>query len=368
MIELAFKSTLIFAFAAATNAMLRRSSAAQRHSVWMLAFLAIPLVALLPYVAVSVVLVIPVTAINEGAATGAVRRSVDYIAPLWRAGTVLLLLRLALSYIWFHHRRNRVTVPLAFGAFQPEILLPRAATAWPVALRTSVMLHEEAHIRRRDALAQLFAQIICAFIWLQPLAWYAARRAAEERERACDDLVVESGVEPTLYAGHLLDIARDSKRVPAVAVAMTRQSSLEVRLRAITDRSLSRAVLTSRWRLGLLVTLALVASGVSGLQGQQDDKVYAFGDKDIVAPKLTHKVEPVYAPEPKAHGIMGEVTLSFEIDREGKTRNIKVVEGLEPDLDKNAIAALSDWRFDPGTKDGKPVVCAGKIKFAFRLH
>src|SRR5689334_2693419 len=127
MIELAFKSTLIFALAAAATAMLRRSSAAQRHSVWMLAFLSIPLVALLPHVAVSVVPVIPVTAINEGAATGAVRRSVDYITPLWGAGTVLLLLRLALSYVWFHHRRNHVTVPLTFGAFRPEILLPGSA-------------------------------------------------------------------------------------------------------------------------------------------------------------------------------------------------------------------------------------------------
>jgi TonB family protein len=231
-----------------------------------------------------------------------------------------------------------------------------------------VILHEEAHIQRRDTLAQLFVQIVCALVWFQPLAWYAARRAAEERERACDDLVLASGVDTVLYAGHLVDIARESVRIPAAAMGMARPSSLEVRLRALTNRSLSRAPLTSRWRLGLMLGLATTALTVSGLRAQQNGPVYKSGDAGVVAPKLTHKVDAKYSPGAQARGVMGVVTLSFEVDKAGKPRNIKVVEGLDPELDKSAETAVGEYRFDPATKEGVPVAFAAVVRVGFRLQ
>src|SRR5215469_12242601 len=198
MIELTLKSTLIFGLAAGTNALLRRTSAAQRHAVWMLAFVSVPLLFLLPYLAAPVVPAMPIPVVSSGTGLGAevtAPRLLDYLKPLWVTGTLVLLLRLALSFVWLHYRRDMVTTPLTVGPLRPKINLPPSAAQWPIALRKSVMLHEQAHIRRRDASSQLFSQIVCAVIWFQPLAWYAARRAAEERERACDDLVLASGVD-----------------------------------------------------------------------------------------------------------------------------------------------------------------------------
>jgi TonB family protein len=115
----------------------------------------------------------------------------------------------------------------------------------------------------------------------------------------------------------------------------------------------------------LFVTLLLPANPL--LQAQTDDKVYTSKD-GIVLPKTTHSVEPGYTDEAQAQGIMGDVTVSLEIGKDGKPRNIKIVQGLDPGLDKNAVAALSEWRFDPGTKDGHPVITAATIRISFRLQ
>ena len=59
-----------------------------------------------------------------------------------------------------------------------------------------------------------------------------------ERERACDDLVLNGGCKASDYAGHLVEIAKSFRRVPQVAaIAMARPSGLEQRITAIVDGS-----------------------------------------------------------------------------------------------------------------------------------
>jgi TonB family protein len=210
-------------------------------------------------------------------------------------------------------------------------------------------------------------KIVCAVIWFQPLAWYAARRAAETRERACDDLVLNSGIAPTEYATHLVEIARGSHLTTAAGIGMVRSSMLEDRLQAILGRSVCRAAVTRRFRMALVLSTAALLSGMALLRAD-DQKVYPADDPGIKAPKLTAKVEPQYTPEARDAGVTGDVVVSLEIDKEGRTQNIKVVAALEPGLDKNAVAAVREWRFDPATREGVAVVCAAKAKITFRLQ
>jgi TonB family protein len=53
---------------------------------------------------------------------------------------------------------------------------------------------------------------------------------------------------------------------------------------------------------------------------------------------------------------------------EGKVRDLKIAKSLDKDLDKQALAAVSTWKFEPATKDGKPVAVHLKAEVDFRLY
>jgi TonB family protein len=55
------------------------------------------------------------------------------------------------------------------------------------------------------------------------------------------------------------------------------------------------------------------------------------------------------------------------IDEAGIAENIEVVRSLDPGLDANAVTAVTQFRFAPGKKDGKPVRVAASIEINFRL-
>ena len=149
-------------------------------------------------------------------------------------------------------------MPLTWGWLRPVVLLPAEAAQWPEARKRIVLLHELAHIKRLDCLAQLVTGIICALYWFNPLVWLAARRMRVEREQACDDLVLNGGCKASEYAGHLVEIATSFRRVPqATAIAMARPSGLENRITAIVDASRVR-----RLRPATLWTLLTLGSGM----------------------------------------------------------------------------------------------------------
>jgi tetratricopeptide (TPR) repeat protein len=106
-----------------------------------------------------------------------------------------------------------------------------------------VLLHELAHVRRRDWITLLVAEIAAAVYWFHPLVWLARREARRSCERACDDLVLDAGTKPSVYAAHLLGIVRSLKPARAAALpvmAMARPSQFEGRMRAILDPGLHR--------------------------------------------------------------------------------------------------------------------------------
>ena len=133
---------------------------------------------------------------------------------------------------------------MALGIGSPAIVIPETADAWALERRRAVLLHELAHIERRDCLTQTLASLTCAVYWIHPGAWWAARRLQVEREFACDDRVLGLGAGARDYAGHLLEIAYSlgSGRTPALAVGMARRGQLEGRLLAVLDAARNRRV------------------------------------------------------------------------------------------------------------------------------
>lgn len=144
---------------------------------------------------------------------------------IWLAGIVLLLLRLMMLHLrlFFACRgwqlvddpgliklfeecraesqvRGRVTLrvcehnigPATFGILRASIVLPRRLMSELSRdqLRL-VLLHELMHVRRRDALIDLFATTVSAVHWFNPIAWLALSRLHHERELACDAALLD---------------------------------------------------------------------------------------------------------------------------------------------------------------------------------
>jgi beta-lactamase regulating signal transducer with metallopeptidase domain len=221
----------------------------------------------------------PVPALNPSPALApqpadALANPLSTTTTIWMTGVLLVLARLALGTArvwWIAHRAapasgwaplghrlaqslgldRHVTflsgeedaMPMAFGLLRANVLLPAEADRWALERQRVVLLHELAHVKRRDGLTQLLAHIACAAYWFNPLVWLAAHQLRAERERACDDLVLAAGTRGSDYADHLLDIARSlrSGAWPTwSAVTMAHRSQLEGRLMAILDPALPR--------------------------------------------------------------------------------------------------------------------------------
>jgi TonB family protein len=151
-----------------------------------------------------------------------------------------------------------IAVPAVSGVLKPMLLLPLDAREWSESCRTVVVLHELAHLKRRDCLVQLLSDVARAFYWFHPLMHAAAARLRDEREHACDDVVIAAGTSPTVYADHLLDLVRAGMKLPpAPAVAFGAPSRLHSRIGAILDARRCRTA-----HHGRIVAVAVSASTV----------------------------------------------------------------------------------------------------------
>jgi HEAT repeat protein/beta-lactamase regulating signal transducer with metallopeptidase domain len=215
----------------------------------------------------------------------------------WLAQARSLASGLGLSRVRFLRTRTS-TMPMAWGVFRSSVLMPADADTWPAHRLRVVLLHELAHVKRRDCLTHLVAQIACAAYWFNPLAWMAARRLRTERERACDDLVLASGTRGSDYADQLLDIARVMRagRFPAVlagaSLAMAQRSQLEGRLMAILDPSVPRRGLTRARTLASAVVFALLIVPVASVQPWAEEAAVTAPETEIAQPQPQPQPQP----------------------------------------------------------------------------
>jgi TonB family protein len=88
----------------------------------------------------------------------------------------------------------------------------------------------------------------------------------------------------------------------------------------------------------------------------------------VTAPQLLYKKEPEYTEAARKAKLAGTVLLYIEVEPDGTAGpNIRVVRGLDPGLDEQAVAAIRQWKFRPGQKDGMPVTVAATVEVNFRL-
>ena len=124
--------------------------------------------------------------------------------------------------------------------------------------------------------------------------------------------------------------------------------------------------------LALAGTIAILLTGGFLLAQDQPDKtseqVHDRLGKDITPPMSTYQPELEYADKARKKKIQGTVMVSIVITPESTVRDAKVVTSLDKYLDQKALEAVSKWKFQPATQDGKPVALRTVVEINFHLY
>ncbi|MBZ5650010.1 MAG: M56 family metallopeptidase [Acidobacteriia bacterium] len=145
---------------------------------------------------------------------------------------------------------DRLRVPTAIGFMKPLVVIPSwTMRELSIAELNTILLHELAHLRRRDDWTNLVQKILGALLFFHPAVWWIEKKLALEREMACDDLVLARTTSPRAYAECLVSLAEKSllRRGLALAqAAVDRLRNVSLRVAQILD--VDRPMATRVWR------------------------------------------------------------------------------------------------------------------------
>lgn len=400
-IDLAVRVACLLAFGLVAGRLLRPMSAAARHAFGRTVMAMALLLPLLSPVAPGWSLAGPLEAMDLRAAPPArlspppdaaltspapeARRDRDRVWPaaavvrlVWLTGVVLVLAYFVPGYVWLWRARRRSTAapavwqttssrvaarlgvhtvpevrlsadvpgPLLAGLIRPTVLVPEAAAGWSRERCHATLLHEFAHVRRRDLHAQALAHLLCAIHWFDPLAWVSARILRREQELCCDDEVLGHGVQAVDYAGELLAISAASPggRAPTAALLMARPSEMEGRVVAMLGQRPRQMGRVER----LMVPLVAMALGVAvaGATGNASGHAGPAWRERAASP-IQH---PAWTVDSMVAGLSGpagaraEATIAVDPDaRERATLALALTPGDE------VVPALLDLLGDPAS-------------------
>jgi len=409
LLDLLFKSAIIFAITAVVVFLLRRRlPSSSLHLLWLNSILCI---ALLPFVHSFISglfsSAIPVNQIFTLTALPYVVASVN--AESIHPSTLLLMAYLAISLIllvglagsglranaivdnaqWSDNKtllnlhndiRTQLTIsrqvslkvssqissPLSFGLFAPAVILPVEANNWDQSTLESVLVHELSHIKRLDWPVLLLCRLICIAFWINPLLWIALAKVNENAEKSCDSAVVRFGKSSTDYAESLVNLAKSyqhpkNKRLLAQMILdkNTFSSRINHLLKATSFQRTPRQFL-------LLLPLLSVLLLVTGSKTQTFAAEEAGEIEQEYLPMST--IAPQYPTLAADQGIEGWVLMGFTVSAQGTVleETVETIDSSPTDVFNNsAYRALLQFTFQPRIVEGEAVQVPG-VQYLFR--
>lgn len=97
-----------------------------------------------------------------------------------------------------------------------------------------------------------------------------------------------------------------------------------------------------------------------------EDKVYRL-TSEIQRPVLLERIAPEYPRTALALGTEGTVVLTVVIDESGLIRESRVLRSVNETIDRAAVEAVKQWRYQPASKNGTPVAIHGVVTLNFQL-
>jgi TonB family protein len=375
----------------------KRLNAATRHVVLQAALVAmvvVPALTTLPHISSSAITLSGYGTASSAAATGAGNaqhasglRSIDValadrvalaIAAVWVAGALAFFLRIALGAAQLSRfvrqserleNRNgvrvyaspRIPVPVAFGLLRPAIVVPTEIVAQGGTELECVLLHELAHVHRRDAWLHTFERIVHALLYFNPAVILLLASLELEREAACDDWAVAHSRDTEAYTHSLAVLAvRTSFNVemPAACGAIGFGHGIVNRIERLEDQRRNGSLLLSPFALGgfafMLIGLALSLQLLA--------PAIAFSPQaTVVQPAVassscTRGAMITYPARPQGQLPAGSVTVKVSVSPTGNVTAATVAtsSGIAI-LDRAAVKAAKESGYEPAMRNCKPV-------------
>jgi hypothetical protein len=225
---------------------------------------------------------------------------------------------------------DRLEVPTAIGFSRPAVILP----AWMVESTPAeelkyILLHELAHLRRRDDWTNLAQKVLKALLFFLPSVWWIERRLSLDREMACDDAVLVHSGTPVGYAECLAHVAERSflrKQIALAQAAVGRVRQLTARVTRILDPDRPQA--TQLWKpavpavMVVALLCAVPASFTPELIGFSDGAAppaaqTASQGKVHIAPSLASSIS---TRGPEVHMVPASLKTDSEATAPGKAK------------------------------------------------
>lgn len=355
----------------------------------------------------NVVLGLQAAAVSPAASRGVEIRWVDALAMTLASGAMVQLGRLVVGWLRIRHWRARalplrladidqassskdadasrvdigvtdaVPGPVTVGVWRPMILVPHRFVGLTADVRRAILGHERLHARRRDPLRVLIGELWCACLWFHPGARILVSRLELAREMCLDRETIAMTGDRRAYAKALLAFgaASPARNVPA----FIRWAHLPQRVEAITQE-IDPMPRTRRWAtIALVLALAAAATASAAsfvpMPGATPDVGFASQDPflpgpGIQMPRVVREVKPEYTQEALDAKVQGDVVLGVVVEADGSVGRVTVIRSLDQTygLDKAAVDAASQWRFEPGRKDGEPVAVRVELEMTFTLR
>ncbi|HTD93791.1 MAG TPA: M56 family metallopeptidase, partial [Chitinophagaceae bacterium] len=238
-----------------------------------------------------------------------------------------------------------VKVPVAVGFFKPVIFIPLGLLAQlPPGQVETILLHELAHIRRKDFAINLIQRIIEALFFFNPGILWISSLLRREREAACDDIVVANTAHRETYLEALISFQERQLSANGFAMALgTRRNYLLNRVRRMLTRENEKLNVMEKMFLfaGLAVMTAftfipskpaepsILNSPVAVVKTDIAPAKMTIVDMKPVAPitkarRVSHEKNPVdTVPSPKTQSDLDDLKidgLSNYVNDDGETR------------------------------------------------
>jgi uncharacterized protein (TIGR03435 family) len=203
-------------------------------------------------------------------------REVEALRRLERIGVVPKQIEMLLS--------RTSLEPGIFGIVRPILVWPEAISErLGDAHLEAILAHEVWHVRRRDNLAAAIHMVVQAIFWFHPLVWWLGARLVEERERACDEQVFESGSDRQVYAESILKICEFCVESPLAFVSGVTGADLKKRIVHIMTEGVMRKLDFSRkLLLGAAGLLAVALPIVYGLLNTMQTRAASLAQNTTV--------------------------------------------------------------------------------------